>query len=276
MPRSLQWPPRPYLTAQLSEMPEMVVMMKSGREGGHLREVGSIFECFLPRGAEATPTRSSRSQDQKPETWDHISLKIAGKCAVFLAVCLENKADSSIAIVPCAYTNSTSGQNKSDMTFFLRFRITRWTNATFSQIPLLPFPFHRLWQDVKTKKKTPTLKCYLLLFLARSFYQDAAAAAERKINVAAKDEADDITKEQKRGRGEEWTKMSHQPAIGQPTQTSTKWPWEAGWLHCLSSAGRLFLNSDVKQKNKRVLWQHLSCHHRCMCFKKSSYKFLNK
>lgn len=75
---------------------------------------------------------------------------------------------------------------------------------------------------LKQTKKKPTLKCYLLLFLARSFYQDAAAAAERKINVAAKDEADDITKEQKRGRVEERTKMSHQPAIGQPTQTSTK------------------------------------------------------
>ena len=149
----------------------------------------------------------------------------------------------------------------------------------FSQILLLPFPFHRLWQDVETKKKKkkPTLKCYLLLFLARSFYQDAAAAGERKINAAVKDEADDITKEQKRGRGVERTKMSHQPAIGQPTQTRTKWPWEAGRLHCLSSAGRLFLNSDVKQKkkNKRVLWQNLSCHPCWMCFKKSSYKFLN-
>lgn len=40
----------------------------------------------------------------------------------------------------------------------------------------------------------------LLLFLSRSFHQDAAAAAEKKINVGVNDELDDIIEEEKGGQ----------------------------------------------------------------------------
>lgn len=110
-----------------------------------------------------------------------------------------------------------------------------WSTEAVRKIPLLlksfsfQPPFTAFGQDRK-KKKTP-LKCYLLLFLSRSFYQDAAAGAERKINVAVNDELEDIIQEQKWGQGQEERKTSHQPAESQPEQSKTKWPWQADRLH---------------------------------------------
>lgn len=68
MPWSPQWPLSLYLIVQLSEMPGMVVMMKSRRERGHLRGLGIIFKYFLPQGVETTPTYPSHSQNYKPGT----------------------------------------------------------------------------------------------------------------------------------------------------------------------------------------------------------------
>lgn len=53
-----------------------------------------------------------------------------------------------------------------------------------------------------------------MLFLSRSFQQDAAAAVERKFNVAANDELDIIEKT----NGKE-----NKPPDGQPKQSETKW-----------------------------------------------------
>lgn len=94
MPWSLQWPLSPYLTVQLSEMPE-IWWWVGGREGV-CEELAPYLSLSFHRQLETTPTHSSCSQNYKPETWGRISLKNSKRtrCVFSCTVCLEKKAES--------------------------------------------------------------------------------------------------------------------------------------------------------------------------------------
>lgn len=127
------------------------------------------------------------------------------------------------------------------------YHLKLWGSSTFAQILLPPILFHCLWA-VHWKKKYTAM---LLLFLSRSFHQDAAAAAEKKINVGVNDELDDIIEEEKGGQWQEWRKTSHQPAEAQPKQSKTKWPWKEGLCVCV-----VICFSLTKTKPLIWFWQH--------------------
>lgn len=95
MPWGLQWPLSPYLTVQLSEMPEIWWWVE-GREGV-CEELAPYLSISFQRQLEATPTHSSCSQNYKPETWGHISLKNSKRtwCVFSCTVCLGGKKAES-------------------------------------------------------------------------------------------------------------------------------------------------------------------------------------
>lgn len=100
MPWSLQWPLSPYLTVQFSEVPEMIAMMNSGREWGHLRGAHTIFKHFLIQECKQLP-HTLYTERRNLDTWGHVSLRKATEMGVFSAMCVWKLRPNPLSVIMC-------------------------------------------------------------------------------------------------------------------------------------------------------------------------------